>query len=407
MDERHLLPNRRQKIFCINAFVKTFFKPRILSVLFLLFAVISASTGKADGSPPLCENRFQVSLQNEHFALPYCSSDDITRKNELIEKIIFSIHSSSYDAEEYLNISLSAVREAEESFEKTLVIAPQFLSKKILHNQIPMNVLYWEVPPFRGSSRGLFNARKVKISAFDALDQLIRETINPENFPHVKTVIILGHSAGGQFVNRYAASNVIETAIDRQMDDLRFAYVVMAPSSYLYFNRERAVEGSLHTFAVPDIPERLYNNWGYGLDRLYYYHKKHGITADRIRRQYPCRKVTYLVGSRDNKSDDNTLGDSTGAMLQGVNRLERAIIYYNYLQHFFGPEITTMQHLAIVEGVGHSGRQLLLSEEGIASIGDVTNNSWPVKHPCFPVEQKAQPGQLDTSCSHDYCCSPD
>jgi hypothetical protein len=42
-------------------------------------------------------------------------------------------------------------------------------------------------------------------------------------------------------------------------------------------------------------------------------------------------------------------------MLQGSQRLERATIFYNYIQHYFGSTIRSKHTLVVVQGVGHSG----------------------------------------------------
>ena len=41
---------------------------------------------------------------------------------------------------------------------------------------------------------------------------------------------------------------------------------------------------------------------------------------------------------------------------------ERAIIYYNYLQHYFGEEIAKRHRLHIIKNVGHSSKGLMHSK---------------------------------------------
>ena len=61
---------------------------------------------------------------------------------------------------------------------------------------------------------------------------------------------LLGHSAGGQFTNRYAAGGAAEAMLAPTRPDLAFRYVVANPSSYLYFSAERAKAGTLDEFAA-------------------------------------------------------------------------------------------------------------------------------------------------------------
>ncbi|MHC4386439.1 MAG: hypothetical protein ACYSUG_05545, partial [Planctomycetota bacterium] len=105
-----------------------------------------------------------------------------------------------------------------------------------------------------------------------------------------------------------------------------------------------------------------YNNWGYGLDNLYSYHKRNDIKADWIIENYPQKSILYLVGSKDNNGDDSSLGKGPGATLQGSNRLIRGRLYYNYLRHFFGDEIKNHQRFYVVKNMGHWGRGLMTSQ---------------------------------------------
>lgn len=141
----------------------------------------------------------------------------------------------------------------------------------------------------------------------------------------------------------------------------------MAPSSYLYFNNKRAAAGTTDFFILPKAHPNEYNNWGYGLNKLYSYHKKYHITADFMRRNYPDKKILYLVGSRDNKKD-SSMSTTKGSMLQGANRMQRALIYDKHLQDQFGTKIRKNQKVVIIDGVGHWGRGLMGSKEGLEFI---------------------------------------
>ena len=80
-----------------------------------------------------------------------------------------------------------------------------------------------------------------------------------DRFPALKEVVVAGHSAGGQLVQRYA---VVGRPAARSAG-LRF--VVSNPSSYLYFSDERPQGDG--RFAAPSdaavCPQ--YNRWKYGL----------------------------------------------------------------------------------------------------------------------------------------------
>ncbi|HFS85117.1 MAG TPA: hypothetical protein ENK72_00665 [Epsilonproteobacteria bacterium] len=216
----------------------------------------------------------------------------------------------------------------------------------------------WNTAPFWGSSRGLITSQKVNISAYEVLAHLLMSIILSGNFPHLKQIVILGHSAGGQLVNRYAASNTIEETFN-----IPVKYMVMAPSSYLYFTDERICDKREKKFCKLKEKDKQLNRWGYGTEKLYGYHKRHHITPHSMKRRYQHATILYLVGENDDKRDAS-LSTHIGAMAQGNHRKERAMIYYNYLQHLFGSDITRNQKLVIVPNVGHWGKGLMRSREG-------------------------------------------
>ena len=148
--------------------------------------------------------------------------------------------------------------------------------------------------------------------------------------------------------------------------EIEVRYMVMAPASYVYFNNERVVDGTLDQFAVPENPPAHYNNWAKGLGRLYVYHKTYNVTPEAMINAYPSKKILYLVGSEDCNENDPSMGMRPASMLQGKSRRQRAVVYYNYLVHFFGDRIKASQHLHIVDGAGHSGRTLMLSPAAVA-----------------------------------------
>ena len=73
----------------------------------------------------------------------------------------------------------------------------------------------------------------------------------------------------------------------------------------------------------------------------------------------------YLVGSKDNDENESSLDKKPPAMLQGRHRLERGIIYYYYMIHFFGEKIKKTQRFRVVKGAGHSGKALMLSRQAV------------------------------------------
>ncbi len=333
--------------------------PRYISCLLLLVFWTSALADKVE----IASKRYPIEIDGVKTFLPYESSHDLSSKNDSITRIIYSIHSASYSAKSYFNRATELVNKTHRQYRNTLIIAPHILPKGCINNPGKSNILYWEFPAFWGSSRGMFNDHKIRISSYEVTDRILEQVVSSGNFPNIETIVIMGHSAGGQMVNRYAASGIFENKIAKPAG-IEVRYIVMAPSSYLYFNNER-INRTLNKYSAPENPPKGFNRWAYGLGNIYTYHKKFHITAEMMINQYPSKKILYLVGSKDNDPNETSLDKKPPAMLQGNNRLKRGEIYYNYLIHYFGDSIKQNQKYHVVRGAGHSGRSLMLSPQAI------------------------------------------
>jgi len=303
--------------------------------------------------------RYPFNINGIEAEIPYATNLKIDQNHPEITRLVLAIHSSSYNPDYYLDNVLLVLDNKPSQQQKTLIITPAFYRQD---KTSLSDIMVWRTSPFWGGSRGLYKGKKVNLSAYEILDDILEHIITSNHFPNLRDIIILGHSAGGQLVNRYAAVNRIEDTIAIK-HNISISYLVMAPSSYVYLDAKRIYRNDDSVqFRVPFNAHKKYNNWGYGLKHLYGYHKRHHITRDMIRFQYQYRNVLYLVGSKDTKKA--ALDQSKSAMLEGKNRLQRLKNYYLHLQNHYGQEITEYHHMAIIQGVGHSSRRLMLSDEG-------------------------------------------
>lgn len=174
----------------------------------------------------------------------------------------------------------------------------------------------------------------------------------------------MGHSGGGQLVQRYALVSKFEPR-----EGIKLRFVVSAPSSYAYPSAER-FNRRTKRFAVPDSATLArcprYNNWGYGLSAPYAYFSD--VDPEMIAKRYAKRAVFYLCGSKDSNPNAEALGKSCGAMLQGRHRLERMRIFAAYLEDKYGKSIQHRHQFAIVRGVGHFGRGTMTSPAGLKAL---------------------------------------
>jgi len=165
----------------------------------------------------------------------------------------------------------------------------------------------------------------------------------PPVFPVLDTLVVVGHSAGRQFVNRYVAGGV-----GCPSGAVQVRYVVMNPSSYLYVaSRRRSPANGF--FEVPETACKGYDDYRYGLQELNAYMRWVGV--ERIRANL-FGSATYLVGAKDtSRSRRGRLDTSCTAELQGRNCLVRFRNYRAYAKLF--PDWTGSR-FEIVPGIGHT-----------------------------------------------------
>jgi hypothetical protein len=263
-----------------------------------------------------------------------------------IERLVVVVHGALRDSDRYFAHAGAAVGGTGSA---TVIVAPQFLARVDLRADTPAGVLYWDVEGWKGGEPALGPAR---ISSFAAMDCLLRQLTAPEALPASgkPTVVIVGNSAGGQYVNRYAAVGHAPDDLARRGIPVRF--IIANPSTYLYFDRERPV-------AVAD--ETGVNRWRYGFETPPAYVDS---TPQQSLRRYLTRDVVIVLGAEDSDGSALLLEVSAPAMAQGANRFERGINYHNYVCRLADRAgLTTRHQLIKLAGVGHAAGDVLAAAE--------------------------------------------
>ncbi len=311
----------------------------------------------------VCPQRFRFTHQQHPVAMPCCWNHPIDQPNPQINRAIIVVHGVLRNADEYYPNMLAAVQQAGQA-EHTLVIAPQFLVDEDLERfDLSDEVPYWGGESGEGWKRGDDSVslekfpRRVTLSAFEVVDRLVERVADPQTFPNLTTVVIAGHSAGGQYLNRYAAGTAVEQTIPA---GIRLRFIVANPSTYVYLNPERQIDAD-GQFGIPPNADPDYDDYKYGLNNLNPYMAAAG--AEKILAEYPEKDVVYLLGGEDTR--EAMLEQTPNAALQGKNRLERGQVYYRYLQHLYGEKITQTHKIAIIPCVGHDNAAIWQSEAGL------------------------------------------
>jgi len=317
---------------------------------------------------------FTVRKDGASLRLPYFSNHPIDNRNDSIELAVVAFHGGGDPiAAEYLDRVQDASTMVPGATNNTLIIAPQLAHFDHLESffgagNSPGDIMHGGGSRFWG---GLSRNSTVQISYFSAIDQLVSSICGSGNFSNLRRVVLVGHSGGGQFVNRYAGCSPIQCV------GISFRYIVMNPSSYMYLNDERWIPGTPHDFAVPSTATRdtitacgnnhtdfnNYNDYGYGLDNLNWgYHRANQTLGEAVITRYGARHIVHLVGENDNDPNGDGLDLSCQAMLQGNHRRERGEVYASHLGNVFGS--TSNHHFEVIAGAGHNGRQMITSDRG-------------------------------------------
>lgn len=238
-----------------------------------------------------------------------------------------------------------------------IVITPQFLiAADIKAHQLPADMLYWGTD---GWKTGYDAHGPVPISSFSVIDTIFARLADKTIFPSLKQVVLAGHSAGGQLVQRYAAVGHGQSPLLARGIAIR--YVVANPSSYLYFDTQRPV-------ATNESLCAKFNRWEYGLSGGLPPYVEQPVSPSDVEKRYLASDIVYLFGMDDNDPNHVELDRSCGAEAEGPTRLSRGLNYVAYLRS--QDEAHFRQRFLEVPGVGHSSSRMYSSACGMAALFD-------------------------------------
>jgi len=267
--------------------------------------------------------------------------------NNYFSKAVIVIHGTNRNADEYYDTVNDARTDIGDS--RTLVFAPKF---QTYADNPGSDELYWSSG---GWKKGYKSQDGSSTSSFVVIDDIL-EAIS-SRFPSVKQITIVGHSAGGQFVQRYAGvglgPNFIRTDIDVR-------YIVSNPSSYMFLTSSRPNNWSPTTTGCDE-----YDEYKYGLDDMpghLSYANVNNINKSEIKDNLILREVYLLLGMEDNDPNSNYLDTSCEANAQGGHRLARGMNYFDHVKDY---DSNANTHEHTVPGVGHSSSGMFSSDEGI------------------------------------------
>jgi pimeloyl-ACP methyl ester carboxylesterase len=343
-------------------------------LLFLLLSLLlpshAAETASKppdkQGKPPsvldgavkkIAGQRITVNAPQGAGLLPLYADHKIDAPAPDVKRVLIVVHGALRNADAYFAAGRQAVDAAGAAGAGTLLIAPQFLTPADLKAfKLATETLAWSQ---EGWKDGEAARSPAPISSFSAMDALLEHFTNRALYPALTEVVVAGHSAGAQIVQRYAVAGQAD-AVLRQAG-IAVRYVVANPSTYLYFDNSRpGSDGAFRAADTGSCPK--VNQWKYGMGAIPAYLAEQDVAG--IEARYAARKVVYLLGTADTDPHTHFIDRSCAAMAQGPYRLARGLAYFRYLQ---GRHASGLQQSVVeVPGVGHDDKAMFTSSCGLA-----------------------------------------
>jgi pimeloyl-ACP methyl ester carboxylesterase len=285
----------------------------------------------------------------------------LDKRNDAITRVLVSIHGAGRDADGYFRSTLAAAFLAD-ALENTLIISPRMASNDGAgcRDVLAPNEISWNCNSWRSGGPAMSDPN---VTSFDFLDEVLRKVARKDVFPNLKAIVIVGHSAGGQVVNRYEMANQVHDKLG-----VPVSYIVSNPSSYAYPDSERPTDAAyaLDAHAPGYIPQvapnavlfrsfgdarncTTFDRWPYGMhDRTGYSAKQ---SDAQLRKQLASRPTVYLLGQLDILPLAGFDG-SCAAMAQGPTRLARGQAFARLVNEKLGAQHTVV----VVPLCGHNAR---------------------------------------------------
>ncbi|MEK2603778.1 alpha/beta fold hydrolase [Burkholderia arboris] len=314
----------------------------------------------------VADQRVAVETPQGSAALPVYADHPLDHAAPDVTRVFIVIHGTLRNADAYYASGRKVVEQAGASGNGTMVVAPQFLTRADTRAfSLPASTLAWTQEGWKGGEPA---RQPGPISSFAALDALLAHFADRSLYPSLTTVVVIGHSAGAQLLQRYAVAGREGDALAHTGIAVR--YVVANPSSYLYFDDERPNADALAGGTCPRATQ-----WKYGLKSAPPYVASQD--ARELETRYVARRVVYLLGQADTNPYTHFIDRSCAAMAQGPYRLARGLAYFDYLKKRHPDDLA--QQVVEVPGVGHDGLGMFTSACGLAVLfGQALPQSCPV-----------------------------
>jgi pimeloyl-ACP methyl ester carboxylesterase len=317
-------------------------------ILGLLLNVVTASAAPCLTPTASCTE--YVAIRSGPARVLVYRSHSLTTPAPDITHAIIAIHGAERDAATSFRIAMAATVLRGRP-DQTLVIAPRFAARaeRGCNDDLAAGEVNWPCDvQLRDWRMGGSAVSDGTLASFDVLDQLLTTIEN--RFPNLQRVVIVGHSAGGQFVTNYQMTNPVH-------EGLRVppTYVAANASAYAYPDQARPTDINLATCP-------MYADWPFGMSARVGYVSR--STSEQIREHAAQRPITVLVGELDTQVAGGGFFGSCAALAQGATRRERGETFGKHM----ATRYNARQNTAVVPGCGHSESCMFLSRPGMTAL---------------------------------------
>jgi len=328
-------------------------------------AAKAGTSGRA-GIGPSAEYRQELRVDSAGHDLEVYANRPLNRADPAIRHVLVVIHGAGRNADDYFRSAMAAAYLADR-LSDTLIVAPRFSggAGDCRDAGLGRDELTWTCDSWKFGEASVADE---DVNSFQVVDKIVAQVLDRTRFPNVSTLVILGHSAGAQFVSRYATVNRIDETLR-----VKPVYVAANASSYAYLDEFRPVRPEdatrQTTVLTPSSLDRQqatfervgnprgctgFNTWPFGVADLQGYAA--GARAGDFKRNLANRNLVLLGGQLDN-APLSGFDTSCPAIYQGETRLDRAISFDRYVREHLGGR----SRLVIVPLCGHNERCMFTS----------------------------------------------
>lgn len=332
-------------------------------ILSALLAAVTAITPACVSTKPDCTEWIRPSKASTKLLVYRTYS--LQTRNENVTRAFVFVHGINRDADNHFRTALAAAFLAN-TLNDTIIVVPRFASNNSApgngggncHDTLAADEANWVCDTQRADTwrSGGDEVGAGGMSSFDFMDEILLRLARKDVFPNLKSIVVAGHSAGGQYVIRYEMLNQVHERLR-----VSVLYVVANPSSYAYVDDLRPTVGAFSPAGMgaagvavsssassqpPFVPFADaknctgYDTWPYGLKERPRYGSE--LTSEQITKQLVTRPVTYLLGEAD-VLPLGVFDVSCPAMAQGPTRLGRGLAFSRYVN-----ETLHAHHAAVV-----------------------------------------------------------